>query len=340
MVVSLLTVPLSKAITEANYEQGYRERVIPFMKEGEEFTFQSADHKFNLSAIRFGHRDYKGVIVILNGRAESWLKYGELFYDLHLRGYTLYSYDHRGQGLSPHLGGKNTQMGHVDDFREYARDLDAFLKEVTRKERSRGKNLFLIAHSMGGAVALEYLGEHSSPFQGIVLCSPMIEINTSPYPNWLAHGIVGILKGIGLGRSYAIGEHDYDPDPSGYQSNKVTSSHSRWNQGREIWKEHPEAVIGGASNGWVDESLSMTKKIRKTSHSIGSANTKILLLMAGKDRLVRNPSESTISSLITYPRMVAYPDSKHEILMERDSIRLPAIDLIDRFFKNVCRSDG
>lgn len=45
----------------------------------------------------------KATIVILNGRTESVLKYQEMYFELTRQGYAVFSYDHRGQGLSGRL---------------------------------------------------------------------------------------------------------------------------------------------------------------------------------------------------------------------------------------------
>ncbi|MCV5871060.1 alpha/beta fold hydrolase, partial [Escherichia coli] len=47
--------------------------------------------------------EHKKAVLIVNGRIESSWKYQELFYDLYRQGYDVYSFDHRGQGLSDRL---------------------------------------------------------------------------------------------------------------------------------------------------------------------------------------------------------------------------------------------
>ncbi len=67
----------------------------------------------------------KGAIVVSNGRTETFEQYAEIVEDLTLRGYTLYLFDHRGQGRSDRVlpfatvGDGQYQKGSVDDFDDY-----------------------------------------------------------------------------------------------------------------------------------------------------------------------------------------------------------------------------
>ena len=326
----LVLAPLSQAISDLNYQHDYQETVLPFLKTGEQFSFQSADGNYALSAVRFIHPKEKGLIVIVNGQSEPWLKYAEVFYDLYQKGYSIYSYDHRGQGLSPHLAPHNSQIGHVDHFIEYTLDLNEFIEKVIKPVHPQAKNLFLLAHSMGGGISSEYLELYPSPFQAIVLNAPMLRINTKPYPEKVARAIVAVSKTIGLGARYALGKHDYDCNGS-FETNKVTGSPDRWWMNNYICKTYPQTTIGGPSSGWVNESMRETKTIRANTSKI-KAN--ILMYQAGLDQFVVNAAENDACSEIQTCHIVSFPNAQHEILMEKDSIRDSAFQQIDSFFSN------
>jgi lysophospholipase len=316
------------AIPEREYAPNYARTVLPFLSSGERFTFRSADGVTNLQGIRFLHPVAKGMIVVLNGSTESWLKYGELFYDLYHHGYSVISYDHRGQGLSPHLVRANSQIGQIDNFDLYAADLNALVQRVIMP--GNHEKLYLLAHSMGGGVALDYLERYSSPFQAVALSAPMLRINTAPYPESLAHLVVKLSCIMGLGDHYSIGMHDHDSKEP-FEGNKITSSKERWQAIQHIWQTHPEAVLGGPSNDWVDQAMNSTPVIRKHLSKIDS---RILILQAGRDQLVMNPDQVVACTQIPRALLVTFPDSKHEILTERDPIRGRALVKILEFFKN------
>ena len=326
--IFLATLPFARAIPETDYQTTYTNTILPFRDSGERFTFESADKKLQLSGVRFIHPGARGLIVVINGFTESWMKYGELFYDLYQEGYSIISYDHRGQGLSPHLVSGRPQVGYVDRFSDYSDDMNEFMERIVKPVHQYPGGLFLIANSMGGAVAAEYLEHHPLTFEAAVLSAPMLAINTHPYPPCIAHAIVGTLCAIGLARHYAIGQHDADLNAP-FRNNTLTGSKVRWWSYGYVGKQHPEILIGGASNGWVNTSLGTTTNIRK---DISRITTRTLLFEAGKDSFVMNKPIKLASSRIPNARLIDFPESRHGILMESDPIRDLALQQIERHF--------
>jgi lysophospholipase len=318
--------PSLHAISEEDYPAAFRAKVLPFLGKGERFTFESADGRHELSGVIFPHPEEKGLIVVVNGRSESWLKYGEIFHDLYRKGFSVASYDHRGQGLSPRLLPGNPQIGQVDDFALYGRDLGTFLEALKRVHKEQDEKIYLLAHSMGAAVAVDYLSQHPSPFRAMALTSPMFRINTAPYPEPVATMVVGMLDAIGLGRAYAPGEHDRDPAET-FPVNRITTSRSRWEAIREVWNGHPAAVVGGASSDWVLQAVRATRRIRDT---LPSLRTKTLILQSGQDRFVINEPPPPGENF----RALLFPGARHELLMESDPIRKKALAEIVGFFEN------
>ena len=316
------------AIPENDYARTYEREVKPFLASGQRFSFQSADGKTDLQGIRFIHPKAKGTIVAVNGSTESWLKDGELFYDLYRSGFSVASYDHRGQGLSPHLVPSNPQIGQIDDFALYAADLNAFVRQEIAPEKN--EKTFLLANSMGGGIALDYLQSYPSPFRAVALTAPMIRINTAPYPESVARTMVAFLQMIGLGDHYTIGKHNWNPKEP-FEGNTLTSSRARWDCGHSVWQSHPGAVLGGPSNDWVARAISRTAEIRKRLPEI-KAN--ILILQAGKEHFVMNPDQEMARAAIPGTLLVRLPDARHGILKESDPIREKALAKILRFFEN------
>lgn len=296
--------------------------------EGEQFTFCSADGIHALSAVCFPVAHPRGVLVMVNGRSESWLKYAPLYQELNRAAYTVYSYDHRGQGLSPRLTAGNPQIGHIDQFSAYARDLGLFLKEVRKREGSR--RLSLLGNSMGAAVIVDFLSVHPDHgIQKIILCSPMFRIKTDPWPEPVARLVLGAMHLLGNGATYAPGEGDASPNEP-FEHSRVTSSRGRWAEILLFRKNHPEALTGGASVDWVIRALDSTPRIREAARCLGPET---LILEAGRDSFVI-PFHPPSSTAHPGPEIIMFPDGRHELLMERDPIRRKALDFILSFLES------
>ena len=90
--------------------------------------------------------------MLLHGQTEFIEKYGEVIGELQARGFTVATFDWRGQGLSSRLTA-DSRKSHIKDFREYDEDLATFLEQVV-KPLGAGAPLGL-AHSMGARAVAE-----------------------------------------------------------------------------------------------------------------------------------------------------------------------------------------
>jgi lysophospholipase len=320
----LLAASPAFALPEASIRAQLSTTILPFLATGQTFTFQTTDG-LALSAVKFINPNSTKTIVIVNGRTESWTKYGEVFYDLFQKGYSIYSYDHRGQGLSPHLSTVNPEIGYVYNFHSYLEDLNTFAETIVVPESKASDSLFLLAHSMGGGIASGYLSEYNVPFKKAVLSSPMLQINTKPYPEPVGLAIVSVLTALGKGEHYAPGYHDYDVNQP-FSTNTTTLSENRWWMTNEIFKTFPSTILGGPSNRWVMQNIKATHWIRK---EMGGIKIPFVMFQSQNDQIVKpmgqNVGCANAGSLCT---KIVMPDSQHEVLMERDSIRDKAFAII------------
>jgi lysophospholipase len=315
------------AISEKGYATAYLNTVVPWVRtNAETYTFKTRDGT-SLSGVRIVHPNAKGTILILTGRTEPWLKYGEVFYDLYQQGYTLYSYDHRGQGRSPHLVASNREIGHIEKFNDYVGDLEDFIAKILLPAGE--KNLYLLAHSMGGGIAAQYLTRGKTPFKAAVLNAPMLSVNTAPYAVPIAMGICLAQMGIGDGEGYAHGKTDYDPNAP-FEGNGVTGSPERWWMTNAVFRSNPETILGGPSAAWVYRTLVATPKIVRKMKGV---TTPVLMFQAGDDSIVTPKGENVGCAATKACRLMKFPGAQHEILMEKDSIRDRAFAEILKFFQ-------
>jgi lysophospholipase len=266
----------------------------------------------------------RAALVILPGRTEPYIKYAELTYDLRAMGFTVYLLDHRGQGFSGRMT-KDAEAGYVEHFDNYVQDFERFMKQVVlAKSHSR---LFLLAHSMGGAVGAMYLERNPGVFNAVVLSAPMLQINTEPYPEFVALALVSAnSRLLGNGKDYAPGRSGYNPN----DLNDVTKSDIRYAQTHRLFSLYPETRIGGPTNRWVYESIRGTHKAVKNAADVVDP---VLLFQAGDDLIVKPKGQNRFCAAAKDCTKLVFSGAYHEILMERDEVRDRALRELGAFFE-------
>ena len=202
LILSTATV---HAIPETNYSADYDAQVMPWADTGFVSTFSGKDGK-SIGYISFVEASSDDAIIILNGRTENYLKYLETAYDLRGLGASIYMMDHRGQGHSQRLL-SDKDKGYVKSFNDYVEDLKKFVDHIVKPEGH--SRVFILAHSLGGAVATRFSQTYPGKVQGLMLSAPMLEINTSPYPESIAYAAARTLTWFWQGESYAPGRGPY-----------------------------------------------------------------------------------------------------------------------------------
>ena len=116
----------------------------------------------------------RGVVVLVHGLKDHSARYDHAGSWLAERGYAVYALDLRGHGES------EGERFFVDAFDEYVEDLVVFLDRV--RESEKGSPLFILGHSMGGAVASLFVLTRRPDLLGLILTAPALEPadNVSP----------------------------------------------------------------------------------------------------------------------------------------------------------------
>lgn len=104
----------------------------------------------------------KAVVQVIHGYAEHIDRYGNVVGELLPAGYAVFGTDHRGHG---HSDGKR---GHVKSFQEFIDDEKQFYREVI-KARFPGIPYFILGHSMGSLIAMNYVEQNAVDVKGLVL---------------------------------------------------------------------------------------------------------------------------------------------------------------------------
>ena len=108
------------------------------------------------------------VLVFIHGMAEHCGRYEFPIQYFTERGYTAYAMDLRGHGDSKGRRGFALSMNQILE------DIRSFLNLVKKKEKN--KKVFLIGHSFGGQLVLNYGAMHSNHVDGILASSPNVRL--------------------------------------------------------------------------------------------------------------------------------------------------------------------
>jgi alpha-beta hydrolase superfamily lysophospholipase len=115
----------------------------------------------------------RGVVVIVHGVGEHSSAYRNVVERLAPAGFTLYGFDLRGHGRSP------GQRAFINSWDDYRQDLRAFMRFVQAQQPSQP--LFLLGHSMGGIIVLDYTLRYPEDLRGVIAIAPAIgQIGISP----------------------------------------------------------------------------------------------------------------------------------------------------------------
>lgn len=108
----------------------------------------------------------RAALAIVHGFGEHSGRYTNVIHRLVPAGYALYALDLRGHGRSP------GQRGYVNRWTDYREDVGAFVRLVG--EREAGRPLFLMGHSVGGLIVLEYAEQHPDGLRGVIASAPVL----------------------------------------------------------------------------------------------------------------------------------------------------------------------
>ncbi|WP_298442716.1 alpha/beta hydrolase [Gordonia sp. (in: high G+C Gram-positive bacteria)] len=108
--------------------------------------------------------DPVGVIALVHGLGEHAGRYGHVVSRLTGAGYLVVAPDHAGHGRS------SGTLAEVRDFGDFGDDLHRVIAAVWTGDLP----LYVLGHSMGGAIALRYALDHPNDLTGLVLSGPAV----------------------------------------------------------------------------------------------------------------------------------------------------------------------
>lgn len=263
----------------------------------------------------------KGSIIISHGFSETAEKYKELIYYCLQAHYNVFFIEHRGHGFSDH-----TPLGQivvdVKDFDYYVSDFRQFMTQVVLPN-NQDLPLHLYGHSMGGAIALNFLEEYPNLFHSAVLSSPMLEINTQSFPLFISHFLGNTPSILAQATCLFVSPHSPSESPSG----SLARCHYYMHTNTHYFPLHSL----GFSPRWIKSALLTVQKIN-TPDAYKKLTMPLLIFEAQQDSLVANQPLACLLEYAPCATLVSLPSAKHELYNMSDKYLFPYLDALFNFY--------
>ncbi len=132
-----------------------------------------------------------GVVVIVHGFGEHSGRYGHVAERLTRDGWAVFALDHHGHGRSEGPRGRIS-------FPEAVADIDRLVDLAV--ERHPGLPVFMLGHSMGGALALRYSLAHPDRLSGLILSGPLVQVEGRAAAQLLGRVLGRLVPNLPLAR--------------------------------------------------------------------------------------------------------------------------------------------
>lgn len=269
----------------------------------------------------------KGAILWLGGRGDIFEKYLEAFDEWAAAGWSVTSFDWRGQGGSGRLG-DDPRVGHVDDFAPWINDLAAFFLDWGLAED--GPHV-VMGHSMGGHLVLRALAERRITPDRVVLSAPMLGFDTGPLPFGLATFVAKTMARFTANHRPAWKANERPAPRNASRQTFLTHDPDRYAD--ELWwkEANPSLELGPPSWSWLAASYASITALRQPG-AVEHVRVPMLIVGTDGDKLV-SPSaiRQFAARLPSAESLMLGTDVAHEVLRERDAPRRRLMDAISAF---------
>ncbi|MCH5197341.1 MAG: alpha/beta hydrolase [Oscillospiraceae bacterium] len=316
-------------VSEKNYEEEMKNKVEPYLASlREDIYFKSWDDR-SIHCEQYIIPNAVGSVVIVHGFTESAEKFREMTYSFILMGYNVFALDNRGHGKSYRKNPDKFETVTVDNFDEYIFDLN-FLIETKVKPAVGDSPLYIYAHSMGGAIAVQYLQKYPGVFKKAVLSAPMILANSGPLSPGLTLSVMRTMCLLGKKDEMVFIHKGFNPERTWEQSHDTSKARFEYYHQKRI--QNTLLQTSGASYSWVREAMKVAKK-NLDPERCKKIEIPVLLCQPEEDSSVISEKEDEFISLVQNGRLEKFYNCKHEIYASVDETLLIYLQTIEAFLK-------
>ena len=317
-------------VSENNYAETMRGVVEPYLQSvGTDDYFKSFDGA-PIHYEKYTLPEALGTVVIVHGFTESAEKFREMSYNFLQMGFNVYAIDNRGHGKSFRLNPDDPETVTVGKFSDYVEDLNTLITQVVRKDGAV-EPLFLYAHSMGGAISVQYLQTYPGVFSKAVLSSPMIQANMHDLPPALVSALASVCRLIGKGNKRPGFIGGFNPDYSWEESHDTSKARFDYYMEKRLKNRHLQT--SAPSYNWSKEAVAVSKKNLDPARC-AKITVPVLLCKPEEDRAVIPDKEDAFIALTPKGRLMQFKNCRHEIYLSVDDTVLAYLQAIEAFLKS------
>ncbi len=269
----------------------------------------------------------RGSILFLPGRGDHYEKYLETLAYYAAGGWRVTAIDWRGQGASGRLL-DDPEVGHIDDFGTWVSDLRGFWSNW--KQQTPAPHV-VMAHSMGGHLAMRALAEKAIDPDAVVMSAPMLGIQTGGLPLALNHAFAKLMLRLGKSTTPAWKVSEKPLSPLSMRGKMLTHDDDRYEDEVAWWTIRPEVKLGPPSWLWVERAIASIRGLEQPG-LLEAIKTPVLLLATTGDQLVSTPRVIADSKRLPHAETLIFgKEAAHELLREADPVRDRCLARIDAF---------
>lgn len=259
----------------------------------------------------------RGSMLFLPGRGDHYEKYLETLAYYADAGWNVTAIDWRGQGGSGRFLA-DRHVGHIDDFNTWIADLRQFW--LIWKASNPAPHVVL-AHSMGGHLAMRALTENAINPDAVAMSAPMLGIQTGGLPMGFNHLAAKLMCALGRAEQPAWKVSEKPLSSMKLRQKILTHDNARYEDELAWWQLRPEVKLGPPSWRWVERAIASIRLLDEPG-VLEKIATPILLLATNADQLVSTPRIMADSRrLICVETLVFGDEAAHELLREADGVR-------------------
>ena len=228
----------------------------------------------------------RAILIIVHGLGGHSGLFNNLVDSLVPQGYEIYGFDLRGHGRSP------GQRGHITTWAHFREDLGRFLSWVDAHTPKLPR--FLLGHSLGGAIALDYILHYPNGLQGVIATAPAVgKVGVSPVRMTIGRILSCLWPSFSLNTGIAQGACSRDP--------AVVAAYA----------QDPLRHTKGSAR-LVTEFFTTTAWIQ--SH-IANLQAPLLIMHGGADRVTSSEGSCAFFQQVKFSdkERREYPESYHEL---------------------------